>query len=227
MKEHKNHADRCGSLPWHLLLTWRWTCSRTCRRRNENILPSVSFTSCPQSTRCHSSSLYFCVVMARLLQCSARLFYWRQRSNNYRQQQPDLYWTWGQVYPPLLLCFRCTACYQKGCWLVHSQSTTRRQTIYSNLFAYQLYLLKLLVSVADMPGQTSLRSVGRCMLNVPIIKLRMEWKAFSVVGGSRALNRLTIEIGLVRLLESLKDFLSFLLQFPHYCLCILYHVNVA
>jgi hypothetical protein len=42
------------------------------------------------------------------------------------------------------------------------------------------YLLDLLESVADMPGRASLRSAGRCSLNVPKTRLKMGEQAFSV-----------------------------------------------
>jgi hypothetical protein len=64
------------------------------------------------------------------------------------------------------------------------------------------YLLELLESVADMPGRASLRSVGRCSLNVPRTRLKMGERAFSIAA-PQAWNRLPLEIKLV------KDTLSF------------------
>jgi len=65
------------------------------------------------------------------------------------------------------------------------------------------YLLELLESVADMPGRASLRSAGRCSLNVPRTRLKMGERAFSVAA-PQAWNRLPVELKLVKNTLSFK-----------------------
>ena len=64
-------------------------------------------------------------------------------------------------------------------------------------------MLELLESVADMPGRASLRSAGRCSLNVPRTRLKMGERAFSIAA-PQAWNRLPVELRLVKNTLSFK-----------------------